>query len=241
MAGHQARRRRTRRLTAAGLLTLTITWWYRALDTVSTNQYAVFDRRDIAPIGYAVFAFASGALIGAVIRRTLPAMATTLGVYVFARIATTFWLRPHLLSPIHKTISLPDAEQFGVASINGSTMRIVAQGSGPANSWTLSSHIITNSGHKASTAQLVAFVRQYCPNVGLPAEAPPPGHAVPQAGGPAAGHACLDQAAKRFHLLVTYQPANRYWTFQWLETGIFIALALLAAAGCYWLVTRRTN
>jgi hypothetical protein len=134
----------------AGLLTLTITWWYRALDTVGANQYAVFDRRDIAPIGYAVFAFASGAFIGAVIRRTLPAMATTLGVYVFARIATTFWVRPHLLTPIHQTISLPSADQFGVASINGSTMRIVAEGSGPANSWTLSSHIVTNSGHKPS-------------------------------------------------------------------------------------------
>jgi hypothetical protein len=38
---------------------------------------------------------------------------------------------------------------------------------------------------------------------------------------------------------VTYQPASRYWAFQWLETGIFVALALLAAAGCYWVVTRR--
>jgi ABC-type transport system involved in multi-copper enzyme maturation permease subunit len=225
----------------AGLLTLTITWWYRALDTVGTNQYAVFDRRDIAPIGYAAFAFASGALIGAVIRRTLPAMATTLGVYVFARIATTFWVRPHLLTPIHQTISLP-ADHFGVASINGSAMTLVAQGSGPANSWTQSSQFVTNSGHKASSTQLAAFVHQYCPNVGLPpAAATPPGHAVPQPGGPAAGQACLDQAAKRFHLLVTYQPANRYWTFQWLETGIFIALALLAAAGCYWWVTHRTN
>jgi hypothetical protein len=225
----------------AGLLTLTITWWYRALDAVGTNQYAVFDRRDIAPIGYAAFAFASGALIGAVIRRTLPAMATTLGVYVFARIATTFWVRPRLLTPIHQTISLP-ADHFGVASINGSAMTLVAQGSGPANSWTQSSQFVTNSGLKASSTQLAAFVHQYCPNVGLPpATATPPGPAVPQPGGPPADQACLDQAAKRFHLLVTYQPANRYWTFQWLETGIFIALALLAAAGCYWWVTHRTN
>jgi hypothetical protein len=233
-------------VTLAGLLTLTITWWYRALDKVGTNQYAVFDRRDIAPIGYAVFAFASGALIGAVIRRTLPAMATTLGVYVLARIATTFWVRPHLLTPTHKTMSLLNAGpsapmQFGIASHNGSAMTLIAQGSGPANSWTLSSHLVTNSGHVPNSAQLSAFLHQYCPNVGLLPAAPQPGHDVPQAGGPAAGQACLDQAAKMFHLLVTYQPANRYWTFQWLETGIFVALALLAAAGCYWWVTRRTN
>src|SRR5207247_399934 len=44
-------------VTVAGLLMLTITWWYRALDSVGTNQYSVFDSRDIAPIGYAAFAF----------------------------------------------------------------------------------------------------------------------------------------------------------------------------------------
>jgi ABC-type transport system involved in multi-copper enzyme maturation permease subunit len=227
-------------VTLAGLLTLTITWWYRAVDTVSTNQYAVFDRRDIAPIGYAVFAFATGALIGTVVRRTLPAMATTLAVYVFARIATTFWVRPHLLSPIHKTMSLLNAGGVGFTSRNGSAITLVAKGSGPENSWTLSSHLVTSSGHVASPAQLAAFLRQYCPKVGLPPAPPTSGH-VDRIVDPAVFRACQHQAARTFHLLVTYQPANRYWTFQWLETGIFFALALLAAAACYWWVTRRTN
>jgi ABC-2 family transporter protein len=232
-------------VTVAGLVTLTITWWYRALDAVATNQYAVLDRRDIAPIGYAAFAFASGALVGAVIRRTLPAMATTLGVYVSARIATTFWIRPHLLPPIHKPLSLLNAGpsapvQSGIASVNGSAVHLVAQGSGPANSWTLSSQVVTTSGHKASSTQLAAFVHQYCPNVGLPPAGPPPGPGITRGGNPA-GEACMNQAAKLFHVLVAYQPANRYWTFQWLETGIFIALALVAAIGCYWWVTRRTS
>ncbi|MDP9221321.1 MAG: transporter [Actinomycetota bacterium] len=232
--------------TVAGLLTLTITWWYRALDTVSTNQYAVFDRRDIAPIGYAAFAFAVGALAGAVIRRTLPAMATTLGVYVFALIATTLWVRPHLLAPVHKTVSLlgagPSAPvQLGVGSRNGGALTLFAQGEGPAKSWTLSSHLLTSSGQKPSSAQISAFLHQYCPNAGLPPAAPQPGQGVARVVGPDAGRACLDQAAKMFHLLVTYQPASRYWTFQWLETGIFVALALLAAAVCYWWVIRRTN
>jgi hypothetical protein len=39
--------------------------------------------------------------------------------------------------------------------------------------------------------------------------------------------------------MVTYQPANRYWAFQWAETGLFVALAILAAVGCYWWVARR--
>jgi hypothetical protein len=42
--------------------------------------------------------------------------------------------------------------------------------------------------------------------------------------------ACLDRLGYRFQ--TTYQPAGRYWTFQWIEFGIFVGLAaiLLAAA-----------
>jgi hypothetical protein len=140
-------------VTVAGLLTLTISWWYRALDALGTNQYAVFDRRDITPIGYTAFAFAAGVLIGALIRRTLPAIATTLAVYVFARIATTLWVRPHLLPPITTTQSLLNADQFGIASINGSTVTLIAQGTAPHNAWLLSSQIFTNTGHIATAAE----------------------------------------------------------------------------------------
>ena len=40
---------------------------------------------------------------------------------------------------------------------------------------------------------------------------------------------------------VTYQPADRYWTFQWLETGIFLTVAILLAWGCFWWVRRRLS
>ena len=33
---------------------------------------------------------------------------------------------------------------------------------------------------------------------------------------------------------ITYQPASRYWPFQWIETGIFLALALALAGFCFW-------
>lgn len=233
-------------VTLAGLLTLTITWWYRARDQVGgANPYAVFDRRDIAPVAYAAFAFAAGALIGAIIRRTVPAMAATLGVFVFARVAMSIWVRPHLQTPVSKTMSLqgagPDSPvQLGIGFSNGGPLQLFAQGQGPPRSWTLSSHLLSRSGHRLSSAEISAYLHQHCPNVGPP-PAPPPGHGT--AGVPVAdaGRACVAQVAKTFHLLVTYQPANRYWTFQWLEAGIYVALALAAAVGCYWWVTRRTG
>jgi hypothetical protein len=227
-------------VTAAGVLSLTITWWYRVLDPLTTNQYLVFDERSIAPVGYAVFAFAAGAMIGAIIRRTLPAMASTLVAYVVARIAITRWVRPHLLAPVHKTVSLLSGGGLGISSTNGSSFTLAAKGTAPHNAWMLSNQFVTSSGQLASSSQLSAFVRHYCPKIG-----PPPsttiGHSVVQAPDPAVFNACFTQAAERFQLLVTYLPANRYWTLQWIETGIYFALALVVAAACYWWVTRRTN
>jgi hypothetical protein len=42
-----------------------------------------------------------------------------------------------------------------------------------------------------------------------------------------------------FHEVVTYQPANRYWTFQWYELAIYVAVALVLSALCVWWVRRR--
>ena len=39
--------------------------------------------------------------------------------------------------------------------------------------------------------------------------------------------AVLRAGPGRFHGFVTYQPAGRYWTFQGIETGIFVALAAI--------------
>jgi hypothetical protein len=227
-----------------GLLSLTITWWYRAPDKVSTTPYAVFDRRDIALIGYALFAFAAGALLGAVIRRVLPAMAATLAAYVAARVATGLWVRPHLLPPLHKTVSLfgagPNSSvHLGVGSRNGGALTLFADGAGPHNSWTLSSHLLTSSEGTPSSAQISAFLHQYCPDMGLPPGPTHSGQGIARVVGPDAGRACLEQVSRTFHLAISYQPANRYWTFQWLETGVFTALALLAFVSCYWWVTRR--
>ena len=39
-------------------------------------------------------------------------------------------------------------------------------------------------------------------------------------------------------LFVSYQPADRFWTFQWIETGIYVGFSALALFAAFWLVRR---
>jgi ABC-type transport system involved in multi-copper enzyme maturation permease subunit len=41
--------------------------------------------------------------------------------------------------------------------------------------------------------------------------------------------------------VVTYQPADRFWPFQFIEAGIFVALTAVALGATIWLLHRRVN
>jgi hypothetical protein len=41
--------------------------------------------------------------------------------------------------------------------------------------------------------------------------------------------------------LTTYQPAGRFWTFQWIEGGWLMTLSLLLIATTLWLVRRHAT
>ena len=39
--------------------------------------------------------------------------------------------------------------------------------------------------------------------------------------------------------VISYQPAGRFWTFQLIEAGIFVALAAAVVAATLWFVRRK--
>jgi hypothetical protein len=41
--------------------------------------------------------------------------------------------------------------------------------------------------------------------------------------------------------LITYQPADRFWPFQFIEAGIFVALTAAALGATIWLLHRRAS
>jgi hypothetical protein len=59
---------------------------------------------------------------------------------------------------------------------------------------------------------------------------------------PATGHVgdwVLNTGSGPSGNLITYQPADRFWTFQFIEAGIFVALTAIALGATIWLLHRR--
>jgi ABC-type transport system involved in multi-copper enzyme maturation permease subunit len=79
-----------------GLVSLMVTWWAAAWDHFNYLPFGTFNERDIVPIAYAVFSFSLGVLVGILLRRTIPAMATTLLLYAAANAAFGQYVRPSL-------------------------------------------------------------------------------------------------------------------------------------------------
>jgi hypothetical protein len=171
----------------------------------------IFATHGITPLGYAAFAFALGTAAGALIRRTVPAMAVTLAIFAAAQVAMPLGVRPHLIPPDHTVATIQSVDlDFG-----NLTATVVP---GQPGAWILSSGAINAAGQ--ITSQLPAACE--AAGSGLKPSSPGP---------------CLE--SRGFREAITYEPASRYWPLQWIETGIFLALALALAGFCFWRLGRR--
>ncbi len=215
-------------MAAAGLLSLLATWWSSPLDRVQMGPFATFDQRDLVPIGYAAFALALGVTAGVLIRRTLPAMATTLAVFVAVRVVIKEWARPYLIAPLR--ITRTDTTWTGTGGRRAASR---VPGSSPTTSSTVR---VARSARTAALGANIAIRPRgieiagvgRCPNI------KPPHHGQ---SADALIQRCVAQL--RIRDLLTYQPASRYWAFQWYELAIYLGLALLLAGFCLWWVRRR--
>ena len=222
-------------MAVTGLLTLMVTWWASPFAKVNKNAYSIFDQRDIAPLGYAAFAFALGVTLGLLIRRTLPAMATTLALFVGGRLAFLHLVQPHLIAPDHLSAPLNFTSIGGLEIINGGPPNFSLNPPDIPNAWIYSTHLVDGSGH-ALTPHLLATA---CPNLS-PVAAPPPAGGlapVPQTVQLALQN-CVEKLSSSYHLVVTYQPASHYWTFQWCVLGAFLAAAAILVGVSFWIIRR---
>src|SRR6266536_3533930 len=148
-------------MTAAGLGSLAVSWWSSPIDKTAANfpkmGPLLFDARGIVPIAYAAFAFALGVTVGMLVRRTVPALAITLVVFVAVQIAMPLLVRPHLLPPTRSTIEITTSNLDGInAPQGGGPVRAIVKAPTITGAWILSSHAVDASGHAVDTIPLPA-------------------------------------------------------------------------------------
>jgi hypothetical protein len=208
------------------LLSWMMTWWARPLDNAAMNQFGVFDQRDIVPVAHAMFAFVLGVTTGLLFRRTIAAMAVTLVICTAMGVLGATQVRGHLLTPRTTQMELGRAISFSPTS-DGVGMTVKPAEPEIPDAMVLSATFIDENGNRPSKAELGDKIATSCPNM---ARARPSSSGDRQAA-PDQGEAtgCLDAFQDAYDVHVTFHPAGKYWTLQWIESGIYAALALLLA------------
>ena len=214
-------------IVTAGLLSLMTGWWagpiYHAARLAGDNSMDIakitpvmFGAGGVAPLGYAAFAFALGVTAGLLVRRTIPAMAITLAVFALVQVAWPNWVRPHLISPVRwsRPFSMSRLDEIMLSgSPSGPTMTVGESFSKPG-AW-----IVSNQSVKPDGQVFTGPATMACRNQGI--------------------RACNASIVRlHLHQVVTYQPASRFWAFQWTEMAIFLALAVALGCFCAWRIRR---
>ncbi len=223
---------------AACLCGLVVTWWSDPLDKSAVGELAlmaplVFGARGIVPMGYAAFAFVLGVTVGMLVRRTLPAMALTLALFTVIQLAMPTLVRPHLMAPVTGTFELGQANVDGLGADReeGGTVHVVLEPAVPghAGAWILSSELVDPSGRVISGG-------------GAEGAVPISTTSGPCAPGGQGLDGCLAEINRLgYRQQAAYQPLDRFWPFQWIETGVYALLTAGLTWCCFWWVRRRLS
>lgn len=232
-------------MAATALVSLAFSWWCSPIDKAvnggqSSDMFGVprivpeiFGARGIAPIGYAAFAFMLGVAAGALIRRTVPAMAVMLVVYIVVQVAMPSLVRPHLAADAVKTVAITRDSLHGLMGKGPDQINQLDVGADLPGAWVRGNQTIGGNG--VPLTEIPSWV------VGCLAPPPTPGQPQPGPGGPndAETSACFDRlASEGIRQRIHYQPASHYWMLQWREAGMMLLAAGGLAGLSFWRVRR---
>ncbi len=198
-------------LLAALILTAAFSWWHGPLDQFQSRFNAgVFDLEGMVPLSYTLFAVALGIAAGAFIRRSVPAIAATLAGFLAVRLPILLWARPYgFQRPVVVTWDPFYAHTQRASNAD----------------WILSDgQWVDRHGQHVG----IGTVFNTC------ASGPTDGGYSFYPGDP------FTQCTHAHGWLIQtiYQPADRFWVFQGIESAIFIGLAIALLALTLWWVRR---
>lgn len=194
-------------LLLVGLLQLLLSWWVQPMQSADvTSMWQFFDMRGIVPLAYTAFTFAFGVAAGTLLRRTVPAIALTVVVFVALRLLIFFFWRPYFLPPQSLLYTFDSGYSL------------------PANTWILSQDITDRSGNVAPTIYGMPRVCFSTPDAPKLDESPDL-------------FTCMKTHALRNRML--YQPVERFWLFQGIETTVYLGLGALCVGATFWWVKHK--
>jgi hypothetical protein len=178
-------------------------------------QLGIFDLRGLVPVAYALFALSVGIAAGTLIKRTIPAMFVSLGVFAAVRVLVELWIRPLFGKAL--TVTYPMFAPSPRMNLGD---------------WVVSTKTIDGAGHVLAKGAgfNLGMIASLCPGV------------VPQDGSlpdKLALNHCIQRAGIRIQ--DTYQPGSRYMAFQTYEALIFLVLAAALIAGSIYVIRRRSG
>lgn len=197
---------------AAIVLTVLWTWRRAPFDALQGRFHpTAFDFEGIVPFAYVIFAFALCVATGVILRRTVPALAISIVVFLATRVVVENYVRPRFRPALRLDWSPTAAATAIVTKFGG-------------GDWIISQGFVDASGHAV--------------NLG-PGTNPCLIDKVVVGGGPnqAATNACFAQHGLMNS--VVYQPASRFWLFQGIESAIYLGLAAILLLIAVWWVLRR--
>jgi hypothetical protein len=221
----------------AGGFAALATWWSRAGNALYMDAFQPlnFSVQGIVPVAFAVFAVAVGIALGTWLKRTMVALAITLGLLVVMQVVVATVVRPHYMQAQLYTTPLflgsigqdrpgeaPTPPNAGAAWIIGGDM---TSKQGQALDW-------KNPPEKCRYSEQQMQTMQRDHTLGANPRDVYVGRDMW-----VVSIACLINEGYTWH--VSYQPADRYWKFQLIEAGLYLGLAIIPLTATYWLVLRR--
>jgi hypothetical protein len=152
------------------------------------NHWAYFDQQAPITVAATLFALSLGVALGAVLGRSIPAMAVTLLAFVAVRVGLAEIARPSYMAPLTYTTHVMSFPPPGIPSAWWIDQPTYYDAAG---------QVLSSGGGPASSA--VAYAIQH------------------------------------------YQPGDRFWAFQSIESAILTALAVVLIGFTIFWVTRRVS
>jgi hypothetical protein len=203
---------------ATGAFSVLLSWCYQpylAAGNQALGLYGdsplvtAFSLREVTLPAWTLAVFAIGALAGMLIRRVVPAIVASLAAYAGLAIAAVGLLREHYLTPL--VTSSPNV---------------------PGTAWLLGQSWTKDGKFAFAGNPPLNLLNQFCTFTQSP---------VGKGGAPSSPANPFAQclAPHGYTMWTSYQPASRFWPFQWIEGGWLLALSALLIAATIWLVRRR--